>query len=118
MRLKVNLNGFSLVEVMVASVIFSIAVVGIYASLAAVKQQTKDISDKSLGAALCGQQFLESRRAAVDMRDWTTGLLATTDGFTAGGTCIQNGITYTISYQIANDAAGHSRKATVTVTWP
>lgn len=79
-EIDANLAGFSLVEVMVASVIFSIAIVGIYASLSAVRQQTLNISDKSLGAALCAQKFLEDRRAAVDMRDWASagGKLAVT----------------------------------------
>lgn len=113
-------NGFSLVEVMVAAIIFSIAVVGIYASLHNVKKQSQDVSDKGLIGALCGQKFLEDRRAAVDMRDWASGgqLAPGTYTSTPDPYCTVNGIAYTITYTIENDATGFARKATVTVTWP
>ena len=118
MVLKYNSDGFSLIEVMIAAIIFSIAVVGIYASLASVKQQSLNISDKGLGAALCAQQFLEEKRAAVDMRDWNAGgKIATTGGPTGGPNCIQNGTTYTLQYQIVS-AGNYARKATVIVSWP
>jgi prepilin-type N-terminal cleavage/methylation domain-containing protein len=117
--MQITSKGFSLVEVMVASLIFSIAVIGIYASLATVKEQSLNISDKGLGAALCAQQFLESRRAAVDMRDWNAAgsLLAITGGLQNGAVCNQSGVNYTVQYQIAA-AGGNARKATVIVTWP
>lgn len=119
MALRLSYRGFSLVEVMIASTIFSIAVVGIYASLASVKQQSMDISDKGLGAALCAQQFLENKRAAVDMRDWNAGgQLAITAAVNGnGGTCDQNGTTYTLTYQVVADG-NYARKATVSVSWP
>ncbi len=117
MALCSNNKAFSLVEVVTASVIFSIAIVGIFASLANLKQQSSNVSDKSLRAALCAQQFLEDLRASVDMRDWDTGRLALT-GAAAGGSCTdQNGVVYTRTYQIVA-AGAYARKATVTVSWP
>lgn len=117
--LNLTAKGFSLVEVMIASLIFSVAVIGIYASLASIKEKSLNITDKGLGAALCAQRFLESRRAAVDMRDWNGAgsLLAVTAGAQNGGVCNQSGVNYTLQYQIAA-AGSHARKATVVVTWP
>lgn len=120
MNLKMNNAGFSLVEVIVASVIFSIAVVGIYASLSSVKEQSQNISEVALGAALCAQQFLESKRAAVDMRDWGSGgQLAVTGSAQNAADCTQTtgatATTYHLTYLITD--AGNARKATVTVTW-
>ena len=106
-------SAFSLVEAMVAGTVFSIAVTGVFASLSAV-QQPSVTTDKSLGAAYCGQQFLESLRAAVDARDWTTGKLKVGSG--SDMSCSQNGVTYTINYTITQ--VDTARKATVSVTWP
>ena len=107
-----NKVGFSLAEVVVAGVIFSIAVAGVFASLAAIKSVP---TDKKLGAALCGQAFMEGLRASVDNADWTTGKLMVQN--TTAANCVQNGITYSIAYVITVAGAA-SRKAVVTVTWP
>lgn len=106
--------GFTLVEVVVAAVIFTIAVTGVFASLASLKKPVVT-NDKALEAAYCGQQFLEGLRAAVDARDWSTGKLAPAVGVT-GSPCVINGTTYTVTYTIT--AVGNARKATVTVSWP
>ncbi|MBI4309395.1 MAG: prepilin-type N-terminal cleavage/methylation domain-containing protein [Candidatus Omnitrophica bacterium] len=107
-------NGFSLVEAMVAGTIFLITMTGVFASLAAVQKPTGD-ANKSLGAAYCGQHFLEDLRASVDGRDWNS-----PDSKLAPGVgsviCRQNEVDYTVAYQITQ--VGTARKATVTVSWP
>ena len=65
-------GGFSLVEVVVAAVIFSIAVVGIF-SVFAISRRSSDASERSLLAAYLGRQILEDLRAKVDSRIWDTG---------------------------------------------
>jgi len=117
MRNTVSSKAFSLIEAVVASVIFMIAVTGVFASLSALKRPVAT-TDKALGAALCGQQFLENLRASVDQQDWAiaSSKLRPT-GSVAGASCVENGVTYSINYQVV--AVGTTaRKGLVTVTWP
>ncbi len=100
---------------MVAVLMFSIAVAGVFASISAVQRPETPPSVR-LGAALCGQQFLQALRANVDARDWDTGRLAVTGGTVPGGVCTQNGQNYTLTYAISQEPDG-SRKGTVTATW-
>ena len=95
---------------MVAGVIFSIAVVGVFATLAAINP------DRTVGAAQCGQQLLEDLRAEVDARSWdTAGNRLTVGNNKDGGVCPQNGLIYNRSYNVA--LVGSARQVTVTVTW-
>ena len=114
---KFQYSGFTLMEAMVAALVFSIAVAGIFASMAGVQNQKNQISDATVGAALCGQQFLEKKRAAVDGRDWNSGALAITAGQVGAGTCSNGGVIYTMNYNISNVTGTSARKGTVTVTW-
>ena len=114
MAAYLNQQGFSLVEAVVAGVIFSIAVVGVFASLAAINP------DRTVGAAQCGQQLLEDLRADVDGRTWDDGnanrLTVTPVGQDrVAPPCTQNGLQYNISYNVVN--VGSARQVTVNVTW-
>ena len=115
-KLVQYIHGFSLVEVMVAGVIFSIAVVGVFSSLAAVKKPIHT-SDKSLDAALCGQQVLEGLRASVDASNWnedSSPLKLKPDYAPASvGACVG----YTLEYAVT-DAGNGARKVTLTVAFP
>ena len=115
MRIFLNRSAFSLVEAMVAGVIFTITAAGVFASLAAV-QKPAVTNDKSLGAAYCGQKFFESLRANVDVRDWATGKLKPGGGSV---TCDQNGVTYTVNYTIVDMLpSSTARQARITISWP
>jgi Tfp pilus assembly protein PilV len=110
-------NGFTLVEVVVAGLIFAIAVSGVFASIASVQNQSNTGSEESLGAALCGQEFLEGLRAKVDNRDWDSSQLALTP-LVATTACTQNGTAYTRQYKVEAVPGSLARKVTVIVTWP
>lgn len=109
-------KGFTLVEVMVAGIIFSLATVGIFASLAAIRQPAQ-LSDKNLVAAYCGQQVLESLRSAVEddpvlsISFGTHTLSGAT--LTPYGACA--GMT-SVSYTVSN-AGNSARKVVATVNW-
>ena len=112
-------HAFSLVEAMVAAVIFTIGVAGVFASLAAVKKPASD-SDKSLGAVLCGQKLLESLRKDVDALTWDNAAsnnLALTNGTPRVDVCNQNGVNYNLSYEVKPVDQNPAREVTVTVSW-
>ena len=108
---------------MVAGVIFTIAVTGVFASLAAIQKPTVD-TDKNIGAALCGQQVLETLRAQVDDRNWASNDLSISGsphslplaGYTFPA-CTGGTPTYAVSYTVT-DAGNGARKVVATVTWP
>ncbi len=105
-------------EVMVAVLMFSIAVAGVFASISAI-QRPEAPPGVRLGGALCGQQFLQQLRANVDARDWDSGKLKA--GLPGGPpivpwVCTQNGQNYNMTYTITQMANGN-RKVTVTATW-
>ena len=110
-------TAFSLVEAVVAGVIVSIAATGVLVSLSTVPKPIAASTDKSLGAAYCGQRFLESLRAGVDARDFSSGKLALTSSpVTIQDYCAYNNTKYSITYEITQ--ADTARKAKVTVSWP
>ena len=110
-----KISGFSLVEAVVAAVIFSITVVGVFASLAAIQQPAAN-SGQSLNAALCGQQVLENLRSKVDARDWDTGGALATGSHTplTPSQCSSFTFTYDVTAPVAVNGA---RKVDLTVTW-
>lgn len=113
------MKGFSLVEVMVAAVIFTIAVAGVFASLASSRKPTVD-TDTSLRGALCGQQILEKFRAKVDWRDWSSGSLVVSGTpyvlSAAALAALPACSGYGASYVVSNGGNG-ARKVKVTVSW-
>ena len=66
MRIK-NLNNtaFSLLEVLLASIIFIISITGVFVTLTAVRRPVAD-KESALAAAVFGKQVLESLRSSVD----------------------------------------------------
>ena len=125
-----NDSGFSLVEVIVASLIFATVVVGIFATTSAMKKPTVD-SDKKLMAAFYGKQILEDLRVRVDQRDWdkcTPATPALSGSLTVIGACNPHvpitifnptyNTTFTFTY-IVTDVPGGSgaRDVALTVTW-
>lgn len=65
-------QGFSLVEVVVAAVIFIIAAMGIF-GVFSMSQNLSTVSEKEIIAANYGRQLLEDLRANVDQRTWAAG---------------------------------------------
>ncbi len=112
-------KAFTIVEVLVAAVIFSITVLGVFSTIAAIRKPAA-VSERTLVAAYYGRQVLEDLRAKIDKRDWNTGLLST--GTHNYGTAIIHGVSYAASYLVENAPeatlpAGGLRKVTLTITW-
>ena len=104
-------------EVIAASVILAITVVGIFMSVAYLKKPS-DKAKYALTAGYYGQQVLEELRAKVDARDWdqTYGPL-----YLVSNHCLDpkpiNGVDYTACYTITTDPDSQARKVQVTVTY-
>ena len=64
-----NKNAFSLVEIVVASVIFTIAAVGLF-SVFSMTRGSSDKAERRLQAAYAGKQLLEELYAKVDRQIW------------------------------------------------
>ena len=111
LNIKKN-KGFSLVEVLVASTIFMIAVAGLFAAFTK-SRQNAEIADKRLRAAYIGRQALEELRTKVDSRNWDD----EESGLALGDhNTVING--YTVAYTVTEDAdLGGMRKVTMTVSW-
>ena len=125
MSIKKNTHSFTLVEVLVAAVIFSIAVAGLF-SVFSITRQTSDASERELQAAYLGRQLLEELRAKVDQRNWDPTAPDTWYLVCDGGTYDWPGIPAnplsgfdagaTVRYTCDNLATG-ARKVTLQITW-
>jgi Tfp pilus assembly protein PilV len=103
-----NKYAFSMVEALIASVILSISVVGVLATMSSQKAPSVE-SDKKVQAAMAAKQFLEGLRSKVDATTYATGELSL--GLHSG---VAFG-TYTVDYHVT--AAGSARKVDLNITW-
>ena len=112
--MQLNREGFSIVEAMVAAVILSVSVVGVFATLSSQKAPAAQ-ADQRVLAAQAAKQFLEELRSKVNASDYIndTGLLATGGhdmyAICPGATC------YDIHYTVTLD--GNARKVDLNITW-
>ncbi len=107
-------NGFTIVEVVISSLIFVIAVAGIFASINLLRKPAEDTTDK-INAAFVGKEILEGLRKQVDAASWQTGDL--TVGTHALNTISVDGVTYTPSYTVSDDPDTSARKVTLSINW-
>ena len=109
-------KGFTMVEAVVAALVFAAVVVGIFSTTAALKKPAV-VSDKKLTAAYYGKQILEDLRSKVDQRDWDSGQL----GVGVHGPLTINNPTYNVTYSVnytVNAIPGSSgRQVFLTVQW-
>ncbi len=105
-----NKKGFSMMEAMVAAMIFAIGVVGVYATMSSQNEPSME-SDERVKAAFAGKKFLESLRGRVDAQTFTTGDLSI-----GTHTPVSVG-TYSYSYVVSNPGPGGARHVDLTVTW-
>lgn len=106
-----NTQGFSLLEALVAAVVFVIATTGLF-SVFTTQRQSLDRSSRRLQAANFAKEVLEDLRAKVDQSNWDTGdmqignhSITSADG------------RYTADYVVSEDATTKVRKVDLTVTW-
>ena len=108
-------TGTTLIEALLAGVVFILAVSGVFATMAAVRGPVTS-KNNSVEAAIFGKQVLEDLRSKVDARDYNNN-----NGNLGIGThTIVNGI-YTALYNVTpldvNNPNTSGRKVDVSVTW-
>lgn len=117
MMKNMRTSGFTIIEVIVSTVIFTIVAAGLYASVSSLRKPAGDTT-KTMNAALIGKNVLEDLRSRISASDWDSGgpLDPANSPYTLTPV-ILDGITYTPSYIVnATDPSG-ARRVDVTVTW-
>ncbi|MBF0595312.1 MAG: type II secretion system protein [Candidatus Omnitrophica bacterium] len=111
-------KGFSLLEVVVGAVIFSISIAVIYAATGSISKQPVVQTTDTTIAALYGQSFLDSMRTEVNAAKWSGSTSPLTVGSSraipAGYSTNFPGFSGTY---IVEDVSG-IRKVTLTITTP
>ncbi len=111
-------NGFSLVEVIVASLIFTITIAGVLSSIAILKPPA-EFSEKGVNAAYYAKNILEDLRSKVDARTWNDPNDGTITSLAPGvhsGSAVISNVTYATTYTVTSDANG-GRQVDMTVSW-
>ncbi len=108
--------GFSVVEVIVATLIFGIAATGIFAMTAGLQKPAAETTE-DVNAALVGKRVLENLRTAVDRTTWFEpgGPLDTAGTHTLSAVTV-DGVAYTPAYTVTEEADG-GRKVMLDITW-
>jgi Tfp pilus assembly protein PilV len=110
-------EGFTVVEVIVASLIFALTAAGIFATISALNQPVVESSEE-VKAAFLGKRILEDLRKEVDATIWTGGPLDPANSPYAMNAVIIDGVTYTPVYSVINDPNGTgARKVTLNILW-
>ncbi len=111
-----------MVEVLVAAIIFTIAALGTFASIAAIRKPAA-ISERKLTAAYYGRQILEDLRSKVDARNFnpTTRQYNGGTDFSIGshplGTTTIDGTIYTANYNVTSVAGTNLFQVALDITW-
>jgi prepilin-type N-terminal cleavage/methylation domain-containing protein len=118
-KLLINSNsGFTLVEVVISTVIFTIVAAGLYASVSTLRKPAMDTT-KKINASFVGKQILEELRNDVSADTWNNGgpLVPSGTPYVLPDVTV-GGITYHPQYIVENDPDGSpARKVTLTITW-
>ena len=128
-RTRNNKTGFTITEVIVASLIFVLVIIGVFSTISSLSEPSEE-STREVTAALIGKQILENLRLAVDARFWDSGdsySLSPTGGPLSDGVYPLDEViinygsyneTYFPTYQVIDDPYGsQARQVTVNVTW-
>jgi Tfp pilus assembly protein PilV len=106
-------RSFSLVEVVVAAVIFAVASLGIFATINLMDKTAT--SDARLKAALFAKKILDGLSAEIEPGVNNTGGALSSGTHQVADDADFSG--YTASYYVSADTATGARKVKVTVTW-
>ena len=112
-------KGFTIVEVLVAAVIFGIAALGVYMAIAGIQKPVAK-SNRSLVAAYFGQRVLDNLRSEVDARKWddtSSGLYPTAVGQPKVISDQIGGVIYNAVYDVQEDSVSKARKVTMNIVW-
>lgn len=128
-------GGFTIIEVIISAMIFTIAVAGVLATVSSLSKPAADTADE-VTAAFMGKRILDQLRREVDASStagWDTsssplnpnggdgnGSYDASDSVTSTllAPVTIDGITYTPTYTVEPDPDGtNGRKVTLTITW-
>ncbi len=109
-------QGFSLVEVVVASVVFAVSAAGVIAMMSSLNKPSEESSD-AITASMVGKQILEKLRKDVDMVTWDDPGGALTVGDHTMADVVIDGKTYTPTYTVVEDASTGARRVDLHVDW-
>lgn len=105
-----QLAGFSIIEVTVAALIFTLTAVGIVSTIASLRMPSAT-SQKDLHAAYYAQNILDDLRARVDERTW----MDSNSPLAVGTHALPPNDIYNAVYTVADDGAG--RNIVLNITW-
>jgi len=108
-------QGFTMVEVVVAAVIFALAAAGIFATISAMQQPAVE-SEEEIKAAFMAKRVLDEFRNNVDASLWSDPMWDPAGNPHTLGDVIIDGITYTPTYDVTDMPDG-SKKVDVTISW-
>ncbi len=108
--------GFTMTEVIIATLIFTLAMAGVFASISELRQPAVE-STQEVTAAFVGKRILEDLRSQVSAETWnSTGNLIL--GSTYTNSFSVSSTTYYTIYTVTSDPDGTSaRKVILNVTW-
>lgn len=108
----------SLVEVVVASLIFLLAAAGALGAFS-MAQKMSTVSEKEIVAANYGRQLLEDLRANVDQRTWNAWILTCDSTWRAWPTAPSawDAFQGSVQYNCYQDPSTGLRKVTLSVNW-
>ena len=108
-------TGFTIAEVVIATMIFTLAMAGVFATISQLRQPAV-ASSQQVTAAFIGKKILDDLRSEVSATTWNSGLL--TPGNTYMNQVTVGTITYNATYTVQNDPNGtNARQVTLNVTW-
>lgn len=111
-RLTQNQSGFaSIVEVIIAAIIFTVAAFGIFTSIASMRPEGADSSEK-LEAALMAKGKLEEFRRSLSPDSWNSGDLSI-----GTRTVTEDGYTYTWTVSNGGAMDGFVRRVDLTISY-
>jgi prepilin-type N-terminal cleavage/methylation domain-containing protein len=108
-------QGFSFVEVMMASLVLAIVATGIYAGVTSIRQPATD-STADLAAAHAAMKAFEQLRMGVDADTWSSPSSNLAVGNHPWGTTTVGSTTYNMTYQVTSDQSG-GRNVSMTIQW-
>ena len=113
----VKKTGFSIVEVIIATVIFSIVAAGLFATISSLNQPAQE-SQEAVTAVLIAKQILEELYTEVNATTWDeTANKLTVSGPTDLAPIVIGGKTYTPTKTVTADPDTSGRYVTLTVSW-
>lgn len=109
-------KGFTLIEVIVASIIFIMTAAGLLATISAISRPAA-ISERELTAATIARGVIERLRKDIDAESWSDSTGNLSIGSHTMTPLTVTGKTFARSYAVTTDASTGGRNISVTVTW-